>query len=132
MLIIQRVENASLADTSMMLSTVFQVAYGTDIEALRPKLLQAINSVERVMKDKGNEAGIHLTSFAPDGLELTVWFWIADPINGQSNVRSEVNLAILKTLDAEGVSIPFPQRVVRVLNAEGEAAATPELREVGR
>ena len=132
LLIIQRVENASLADTSMMLSTVFQVAYGTDIVALRPKLLAAINSVERVMKQKANEAGIHLTNFAPDGLELTVWFWIADPINGQSNVRSEVNLAILATLESEGVSIPFPQRVVTMVSPEAAVADSQGLRQIGR
>jgi len=132
LLIIQRVENASLADTSMMLSTVFQVPYGTDVVALRPKLLAAINSVERVMKQKANEVGIHLTNFAPDGLELTVWFWIADPINGQSNVRSEVNLAILATLEAEGVSIPFPQRVVTMISPEAAVADSQGLRQIGR
>ena len=43
----------------------------------------------------------------------TISFWIADPASGQNNVRSDVNLAILRTLDAAGVAIPFPQRVVR-------------------
>ena len=118
--IIQRVENASLADTSLQLSTVFQVAYGTDFPMLRPKLLAAIEAVDRVMKDPG--PAIHLTNFAADGLELTVWYWVADPINGQANLRSEVNLAILRVLDEEGVEIPFPQRVVRHM-PEGKAGA---------
>jgi small-conductance mechanosensitive channel len=42
-----------------------------------------------------------------------VAFWIADPENGQGNVRSDVNLAILRTIEMAGVEIPFPQRVVR-------------------
>jgi small-conductance mechanosensitive channel len=41
-----------------------------------------------------------------------VLFWIDDPENGQGNVRSDVNLALLRTLNAAGVEIPFPQRVV--------------------
>ena len=49
--------------------------------------------------------------FGADGLEQQVSFWIADPENGQANVRSDVNLALLRTLDALGVRIPFPQRV---------------------
>ena len=54
-----------------------------------------------------------LTAFAADGLELTLAFWIADPEKGQGNVRSAVNLAVLQTLEAAHVEIPFPQRVVR-------------------
>lgn len=127
LLITQRVENASLADSSLLLSTVVQVAYGTDIVALRPRLLAAFEEVTRVMRDPDHAPSVHLTNFAADGLELTVWFWIADPVNGQSNVRSEVNLAILAVLDREGIEIPFPQRVMRYVGtppaAAGEAAA---------
>jgi len=57
---------------------------------------------------------VTLSAFAPDGLELTVGFWIGDPEHGQGNVRSDVNLAILRTLNEAGVEIPFPQRDVRV------------------
>ena len=53
-----------------------------------------------------------LSAFASDGLELTLAFWIADPHNGQGNVRSLVNLAVLHVLNEAGVEIPFPQRVV--------------------
>jgi small-conductance mechanosensitive channel len=42
-----------------------------------------------------------------------VAFWIADPENGQGNVRSDVNMAILRTIGMAGVEIPYPQRVVR-------------------
>ena len=38
---------------------------------------------------------------------------IADAENGQGNVRSEVNLAILRCLNELKVEIPFPQRVLR-------------------
>ncbi|GEM_PF-2756120 len=55
-----------------------------------------------------------LTSFAPDGLELTLFFWVGDPENGQANVRSDVNLAILRTLRERGIEIPFPQRVLHM------------------
>ena len=48
-----------------------------------------------------------------DGLELTMAFWIADPDRGTGNVRSEVNLAVLRTLNRLDVAIPVPQRVLR-------------------
>jgi small-conductance mechanosensitive channel len=111
MLITQRVENASLADPRLMLQTAVTVAYGTDLEALMPELVQAVRAVPRVVPEPG--PSVQLSSFAADGLELTIPFWIADPENGQGNVRSEVNFAILRTLGARGIEIPYPQRVVR-------------------
>lgn len=110
MLISQRVENASLADPNLMLSTVVQVAYGTDMVMLRPRLVEAVSRVERVLATPA--PGVYLTAFASDGLELTVLFWIGDPERGQMAVLSDVNLAILAQLNELGVDIPFPQRVV--------------------
>jgi small-conductance mechanosensitive channel len=117
LLITQRVENASLAEPSLMSSTLVQIAYGSDIDALRPKLLAALVEIPRVMKDEAHGCAVHLTNFAADGLELTVWYWNHDPENGQSNLRSEVNEAILRVLNAEGIEIPFPQRVLRRASA---------------
>jgi len=73
----------------------------------------AARAVPRVLASP--EPGIQLSAFADNGLELTVLFWINDPENGQGNVRSAVNLALLDTLNAAGVEIPFPQRVMRTL-----------------
>lgn len=110
MLITQRVENSSLADTKVLLSTAVQVAYGTGVRSLQPKLAAAIGAVPRVLADPG--PAVQLAGFAADGMNLNLLFWIADPHNGQGNVLSEVNLAVLDVLNAEGIEIPFPQRVV--------------------
>ncbi len=110
MLITQRVENSSLADTKVALSTVVQVAYGTDLDALFPRLLAAVAAVPRVVADPA--PAVQLTAFGADGLELTIPFWIADPDKGQGNVRSDVNLAVLRVLNDHGVEIPFPQRML--------------------
>jgi small-conductance mechanosensitive channel len=113
LLITQRVENASLADPSLLLNTIVQVAYGTDLKALWPRLIEAVSAVPRVLAEPA--PAVQLSNFAADGLELTVAFWILDPENGQGNVRSDVNLAVLNTLNTMGVEIPFPQRVMRTL-----------------
>ncbi len=110
MLITQRVENLSLADQKVAVTSLVQIAYGTDVRALQPKLVAVIARVARVL---GAPApAVQLTDFAADGMNLTIVFWIADPENGLGNVRSDVNLAVLDLLNAEGVEIPFPQRVV--------------------
>jgi len=110
MLITQRVENSSLADPQVSITTTLQVAYGTDLDALMPRLVAAVTAVPRVLPDP--VPAVFLGGFAADGLDLQVAFWIGDPENGQINVRSDVNLALLRTVNALGIRIPFPQRVV--------------------
>lgn len=110
LLITQKVENCSLADTRVAVSTTLQVAYGTDLETLMPQLVAEVRKVPRVLAEP--EPGVLLKGFGADGLDLHVSFWIEDPDKGQMGVRSEVNLALLRKLNALGVEIPFPQRVV--------------------
>lgn len=112
-LITTRVENSSLADPRVLISTAVQVAYGTDVRALQPKLEAAILKVPRVIANPG--PGVQLSAFAADGMDLTLQFWIRDPENGQGNVKSEVNLAVLAVLNEEGIEIPYPQRVVHTV-----------------
>jgi len=80
-----------------------------------PALRDAVAAVPRVVAEPS--ASVHLSSFASDGLELTIAFWIADPENGQLGARSAVNLAILDTLNQLGVDIPYPQRVMHQVHA---------------
>ena len=120
MLITQRVENSSLADPKVSINSVVQVAYGTDVRALQAKIVAAVARVPRVLTDP--EPTCQLSEFAADGINLTVGFWIRDPENGQGNVRSDVNLAVLDLLGAEGVEIPYPQRVLHQRPADPGAA----------
>jgi len=112
-LITQRVENSSLADPRVSISTTVQIAYGSDVRALQPLLIAALHGISRVLADPA--PNVLLSSFAADGMELTVSFWIRDAENGQGNVKSEVNLAILGVLNAQGIEIPYPQRVVHAV-----------------
>ncbi|OWQ47267.1 mechanosensitive ion channel protein [Roseateles noduli] len=121
-LITTRVENLSLADPQVNVSTVVQVAYGTDLDALFPQLIEEVKRVPRVLSEPS--PSVSLSNFAADGLELTIGFWISDPHNGQGGVRSEVNLAILRLLNRLEIDIPFPQRVVRTV-AEAPVAEAP-------
>jgi small-conductance mechanosensitive channel len=120
MLITQRVENSSLADPRVLITSVVQVAYGTDVRVLLPKLVEAIRAVERVIADPA--PAVQLSAFAADGIELSLQFWIRDPENGQGAVKSEVNFAVLAVLEAEGIEIPFPQRVVHTREAPAAPA----------
>ncbi len=112
MMITQRVENSSLADTRVWLSTVVSVAYDSDVDLVRRLLEGAALAQPRVVRDPGPSAS--LSAFGADGLEFTLGYWIDDPENGQLGLRSDINLTILASLRANGVEIPFPQRVVHL------------------
>jgi small-conductance mechanosensitive channel len=112
--ITERVENLSLADPRVLLSTEVTVGYDSDVEQVQRILCEAATSSPRVLRDPGPAA--LLQRLGADGLEFLLVFWIEDPANGQSNVKSEVNLRILKGLRMAGVEIPFPQRVVHAVN----------------
>jgi small-conductance mechanosensitive channel len=113
LLITHRVENASTAAKGVVVQSTLQLAYGTDVRRLQPLLRDAMAAVPRVLADPAPVA--QLSAFAPDGIELTFNFWIRDPENGQGNVRSDVNLAVLGVLEAEGVQLATAQRVVRLV-----------------
>jgi len=95
------------------LSTVVSVAYNSDVDLVLQLLTEAAAGQERVVVEPAPSA--NLSNFGPDGLEFTLNFWIADPENGQLNVRSLVNRAVLAALRKHAIEIPFPQRVVHVM-----------------
>jgi small-conductance mechanosensitive channel len=109
-LITERVENLSLSDPKVLVVTNITVGYDSDVAQVQGILIAAAASSERVLKDPAPVA--HLANFAADGLEFSLCFWIADPENGQLNVKSEVHIAILQALRSAKIEIPYPQRVV--------------------
>ena len=118
MFISNRIENLSLADSRVLQSTVVSVGYDSDVELVMRLLTEAALAQDRVLRDPG--PGVNLTNFGADGLEFTLNYWMTDPENGQQNLRSRINLAILQSLRDNGIEIPYPQRVIhtRALPAE--------------
>lgn len=110
MLITSRVENLSLADPKVWQSTQVSVAYDSDVDLVTRLLLQAAATQARVLADPG--PSVVLLAFGADGLEFRLGYWIGDPENGSDNLRSLVNLEILRLLREHQIEIPYPQRVI--------------------
>ena len=111
-LITERIENLSLADPRILLTVDVSVGYDSDPDLVQKILVEAATACDRVLDDPAPSA--RLARFGPDGLEFSLLFWIADPSNGQLNVRSDINLRILGEFRAAGIDIPYPQRVLHV------------------
>ncbi|RZI92587.1 MAG: mechanosensitive ion channel [Variovorax sp.] len=125
-LITSRVENLSLADRKFGLTSTIVVGYDSDVAQVQTILTDAANAQARVLADPAPVAW--LLNFAPDGLEFTLNYWVADPDKGKDNLRSAINIAMLEGLRAAGIDIPFPQRVVRVESLPANALPQPDTR----
>ncbi len=121
MLVSGAVQNSSLTHTAVVIITRVTVSYDTDVDFALKLMEEAALTINRVMKDKP-PSGM-LQAFGADGLELALAFWINDPENGRGGVTSDVNRAIWKALKENGISVPFPQREVRLLGPLPERPA---------
>jgi small-conductance mechanosensitive channel len=115
MFIGNRIENLSLTDPKVVQTTVVSVGYGSDVDQVMNLLETAARQQTRVLQDPAPAA--HLSNFGADGLEFTLNYWIIDPENGQGNLRSDINLAILRALREHRIEIPYPQRVVHAVKS---------------
>ncbi|MDD5030141.1 MAG: mechanosensitive ion channel [Rhodoferax sp.] len=113
-LITTRVENLTLADSQLWQSTDVSVGYDSDVDQVMQLLLQAAQSQPRVLADPA--PAVTLMAFGADGLEFRLGYWIGDPENGFNNLRSSINLEILRLLRQHRIEIPYPQRVIHQAN----------------
>jgi len=108
------VVNQSYSDKSIWQSASVGVAYGTDLELALKILVEAAESVPRILKDPAPTAFV--VGFLDSSINLTVGYWIGDPENGLMGPKSALNLAIWRAFEQHGVQIPFPQHEVRMLS----------------
>src|SRR3954462_11494193 len=124
-LISERVENLSITDPRVLVTTDVAVGYDSNAEQVQALLVDAAMRTQRVLADPPPSA--RLLAFGADGLEFRLLFWIDDPQNGMVNVKSDVNLKILRELRDAAIDIPYPQRVLHVVRrpAAGVDRADP-------
>jgi len=109
------VQNQSLTTPRVRASTKVTVAYGSDLDQVMPLLIAQAVGTPRVLEEPA--PGISLARFGPDGYELDLGFWIADPENGQGGVVSEINKKIYALVQAGTVKLGFPSVDTRLLDS---------------
>jgi small-conductance mechanosensitive channel len=55
--------------------------------------------------------------FGDSSINFDLRFWINDPANGSSNVRSDVMMAVWDMLHDMKIEVPFPQRDIHIKSA---------------
>jgi small-conductance mechanosensitive channel len=107
--------NWSYSDQRVRLKLPVTVSYDDDPEIALKLLVQATDNHPRILRDPAPVS--RLISFEANGMALEIRFWIADPVNGVNNVRSDVNRAIWRIFREHGVRIPVPQQETRLLDS---------------
>ncbi|WP_092135169.1 mechanosensitive ion channel family protein [Cupriavidus sp. YR651] len=123
-LVAQSVQNHSFSGTNVRVATRVQADYSADPETVIALLQECVRDLPRVLPDPAPAA--FLVLFGESGIEYEVAVNIADPQNGKLGVQSAMNRAIWRTFQQHGISIPYPQREVRVLS---RAQAVPSVLE---
>jgi small-conductance mechanosensitive channel len=118
-LITGQVVNWSHSDEFVRLDLFFGTSYGDDPHLVRKLAIEAAGRVNRVLKTRPSVC--HIVGFGDSSVDYILRFWIQDPTEGLTNIRGNVYLALWDIFKENGVSIPFPQREVNVLNG-GESA----------
>ncbi len=116
--ITQTVLNHSFTSRNVRIGLPVQISYGSDLEKAMALMTAAAGANPRVLKDP--EPLTYVVRFADSGIDLELGFWIGDPEVGQLSIRSDLNLAVWRSFQAEGIEIPFPQREIRVLTSSGK------------
>lgn len=117
--------NHSLSAKDVRVAVQVQVAYGTDLDRALALLIELARANPRVETSEGHAPGAFVLRFADSGIDLELGVWIRDPESGQLNLKSELNLAIWRAFRENGISVPFPQREVRIVGAPAPAAVAP-------
>ncbi|MGG7645437.1 mechanosensitive ion channel domain-containing protein [Rhodovulum sp. YNF3179] len=112
-LITNQVVNWSHSNEFVRLDIHFSTSYDDDPHAVRRIAIDAAQTVERVLNHRAPVC--HITEFGDSGVHYVLRFWIGDATSGLTNVRGAVYLALWDALKDNGISIPFPQREVRLL-----------------
>ena len=118
-LITGQVVNWSHSNDFVRLDIHFGTAYGDDPHVVRKLAIEAAASVDRVLSSRPPVC--HITGFGDSSVDYILRFWITDPTGGLTNIRGNVYLALWDAFQANGISIPFPQREVRMLGDDENA-----------
>ena len=121
-LMINQVENWSYSSRNVRIRVPVTIAATSDVDLAERLMREAAGASPRVLNEP--PPTVWLTMIAEDGLTFEIRFWIDDPEEGLTNVRSDILKRVWHLFKQDGVELP--NRSQRDLNLRD----TPELREL--
>lgn len=109
--------NQSTPYPSFRIRLPVSVAYGTDLDHARRVLFRV--AVNHPLVPETPSPTVWLVAFGDSAVELQLLFWCPDPALMNSLI-SDMNFGVYEAFRAEGINIPFPQRVVHIARDDAE------------
>lgn len=113
-LVTSQVVNWSHTNDFVRLDVEFTASCGDDPHKVSKIAINAALTVKRVLAQRTPVCWI--TGLEEGRIQYVLRFWISDAQRGLTNVRGQVFLALWDAFQDNGITIPFPQREVRLLN----------------
>jgi len=114
------IPNSELFTESVTVNTAFDsrrlqydigIGYGDDIDQAKQLILEAIASVDEVLKDPSPDALV--VELAESTVNIRARWWIKPPRRGDAlESQDKVLTAIKKKLTANGIDLPFPTQQI--------------------
>ena len=98
--------------TDIRLDVKFSVDMTADPHKVQQLALDTIKSVPRVLMEP--PPACHFMGFGNKALDFSLRFWINDPIEGSTNVKSAALLALWDAFKREGVDLPSAVQDMRL------------------
>lgn len=122
--ITHHVINWTHRDKNARCDITVSIAYDSDVALAKQLMLDA---ADQHPKRAPNHPSIcSLTSFGDYGIQLLMYFWVEDVASGRMEPKGDVMEQILIRFKANGITIPYPQSEVRMMQinpAASEASA---------
>ncbi len=88
------------------------VAYGSDVELVRQKLIEVAEEDPHTLKDPA--PSVFFVEFGDSSLNFELVAWSDEMTSRPQSYRSDLNFAINRKLREAGIEIPFPQRDLNI------------------
>jgi small-conductance mechanosensitive channel len=112
-LITSTVINHSFSDRNARVQIPVQISYDSSIDKAMGIIKSAAFDHPRVLKTP--EPDVQVQGLGENGIDLQLSVWVDDPEEGFGGLKSAIYLKILAEFKAAGVTIPYPQREVKML-----------------
>lgn len=111
--ITSRVINYSDQGSANRYEAAFSVSYDTDINRVPEIIEKAVAALPFVLSHPDGP-DCELSGFGESSVDFVLEYWVHGIDDGANKYKSPVLFAIWNALKAEGIEMPFPQRVVHL------------------
>lgn len=112
-----RIINWSHGDPTVRFRLPIGVAYGSDLARVQQVLLEVAAAHPAVLENPAPR--VYFDAFGDSALSLELAVWSRTMAQNPRRLRSDLNFAIDAAFREHGITVPFPQRDVRVTMAHG-------------